>query len=231
MILHIRYTWIQRIKSWFTSQPKTNVATMSLNMYQNIHKLPLTVFIDVLVSKDLTLLITQGIATEEQLLAQWELLYSEYIDAISGPEMIGKMETLKDSALVQSKISRGKLILDIISTLPDDRLIELLYSFNYPLPQFNGSNHELVINTFIAYYKNDFMNLQIMADQPDSKEVVTIDYNYFMSTIVDMNVGMKSNININELSVGAYCAYVNKYRQYCKTMSKNNKNVDDSNSF
>lgn len=225
----MRFTLIQKIASYFIKPQTSLVSTLSLSMYQNIHKLPLTVFIDILTTKDYSLLITQGNATNEQLAAQWELLYTEYIEAISGSEMKGKMEAVKDTVTLQSKLGSAEKIITVLSTLTDpahiEKIIDLLYLFNYPLPAFNGENHESVINAFIAYYKSDYIDLQVMAStESESTEEIIIDYGYFMSTIVDMNIGMKSNININDLSVGAYCAYINKYRQYCKSMSKTVEN-------
>ena len=201
--------------------PSTELGVKQLSTYQNIHKLPLTVFIDVLVTKNLQLLIIDGNATNEDLTPIWETLYAEYMDSIAGAEMRGRLESVKDSAIIQSRINRARITLELIEKISDKRLIELLYDYDYPLPPLTADNVELVINTFLAYYKSDFIDLQILAKQDESEgDEITIDYNYFMSTIVDMNIGMKTNININELSVGAYCAYVNKYREYCKSKQR-----------
>ena len=201
--------------------PSTELGVKQLSTFQNIHKLPLTVFIDVLVTKNLQLLIIDGNATNEDLTPIWETLYAEYMDSIAGAEMRGRLESVKDSAIIQSRINRARITLELIEKISDKRLIELLYDYDYPLPPLTADNVELVINTFLAYYKSDFIDLQILAKQDESEgDEITIDYNYFMSTIVDMNIGMKTNININELSVGAYCAYVNKYREYCKSKQR-----------
>ena len=228
MVKPLQYTLMMKIADFMRAKfnrSKIEV-TKPLNMYQNIHKLPLSIFIDILTSKNYNLLIIEGAATIEQLEAQWQLLFNEYTELIGGTEIINKIETVKDIALLESKLKRAMALLEIIQIKQSEALYEMLYEFDYPLPikkDYSIENLNNVLKIFIAHYKRDYLELQTSAmtiENNQSSEVQKIDYNYFLKTIISMSTGFKMDININNLSVGAYCAYVNQYKQYCETMSK-----------
>lgn len=199
---------------------------ISLNTYQSIHKLPLTIFIDILSTQNYELLIINGNCSPDELKPIWEQLYNDYAVAIGGKEFEDKLFSVKDTVIFQSRIQRARNILEVIKVKPNEQLFKLLYDFDYPLPILEYSTDSLnkVLKTFIAHYKRDLIELQQMATTLENTgNDVAMDYNYFVNIIVDMSTAFKMSININELSVGQYCIFVQKYKAYCDSLIKQQK--------
>ena len=191
----------------------------SWSMFQNIYKLPLTTYIDIITTNDLKLLVISGNPTNEEIEAHWSKLQDEYIEAIGGDEIKSKLEDTCDKMIMQSRVVRARALITIIASIPSEALFKMLYEFDYPLPyyEYSEDNLEKVLKIFIAHYKLSFVNLQSIFSKQEnvSNEDLELDYKYFMTTIVDMNNTMKINLNINELSLGEYCINVARYREYC----------------
>lgn len=201
---------------------------ISLNIYQSIHKIPLTIFIDILSTQNYELLIINGNATKEELKPIWEQLYNDYAVAIGGKEFEDKLVSVKDTVIFQSRIQRARNILEVIRIKPSEELFKLLYDFDYPLPELKYSHESLdrVLKIFIAHYKRDLIELQQMATTIENQGgAVEMDYSYFTNIIVDMSTAFKMSININEISVGQYCIFVQKYKAHCDAIIKQQKTI------
>src|SRR5581483_8044992 len=101
--------------------------------YRSIHSLPLINFITCICDDDLTALICEGNATNEQLAAAWETIYNEYLEAIKdeNSEYIDKLT--RDYNLLHTKHNVIKLLVDALTFAPVDYLIEQLKRW-YELP-------------------------------------------------------------------------------------------------
>ena len=189
--------------------PKTAILS---NMYHNIHKLPLLTFIDTLIDNDYS-----RVGGE----VEWERLYNEYTELIGGKELQGKLRSVKETIITQSRIQRAKGLLEVLALRPCKELYEQLYTFDYLLPALTESNIDKVLKVFIAHYKRECIELQEQAMLLDKAEVQgVLDYQYFVTIIVDMSTAFKMSINISEISVGQYCIFVQRYKQHCEQILK-----------
>lgn len=185
-------------------------------MYRSIHSLPLTTFIDVLIDNDF-----ERVGGE----VEWERLYTEYTELIGGKELQGKLRSVKETIITQSRIQRAKGLLDVLAIRPCKELYEQLYQFDYPLPTLSESNIDKVLKIFVAHYKRELIDLQEQAMLLDKSDVQgVLDYQYFVTIIVDMSTAFKMSINIIEISVGQYCIFVQRYKQHCEQILKQQNN-------
>ena len=196
----------------FAKEQKPLKTAILSNTYQNIHKLPLLTFIDTLLDGNYERV---GGAIE------WERLYTEYTELIGGKELQGKLRTVKETIITQSRMQRAKSILEVLAIRPCKELYEQLYTFDYLLPELTESNIDKVLKVFVAHYKRELIDLQ---EQAISLEKTTdngvLDYQYFITIIVDMSTAFKMSINISEISVGQYCIFVQRYKQHCEQILK-----------
>jgi len=194
-----------------------------LKLYQNINRLPFTVFLEITDTKDLSLLITQGEATEAELVEAWDKLYAEYHDACNNGEDDSETREVKSFATSYNKVCRARVLLDsIVAIGTHETLIEQLYAFGYDLPENNGKNMERIVALFTANHKRDYIDLQTntLQREEEQQEATVIDGNYYMNTIAIMIASLKCSIDINSLTLGLYVALIKQYKQHCKSLLK-----------
>lgn len=196
----------------FVKEQKELKTAILSNTYQNIHKLPLLTFIDTLLDSNYERV---GGAIE------WERLYTEYTELIGGKELQGKLRTVKETIITQSRMQRAKAILEVLAIRPCKELYEQLYTFDYLLPELTESNIDKVLKVFVANYKRELIDLQEQAISLEkTADNGVLDYQYFITIIVDMSTAFKMSINISEISVGQYCIFVQRYKQHCEQILK-----------
>ena len=206
----------KKITNLFVKAQKPPKNAILSNIYPNIHKLPLLTFID-------TLLDSNYERVGGQL--EWERLYTEYTELIGGSELQGKLRTVKETIITQSRMQRAKGILELLTIRPCKELYEQLYTFDYLLPELTEKNVDKVLKIFVAHYKRELIDLheQAIAIEKTTDNAV-LDYQYFVTIIVDMSTAFKMSINISEISVGQYCIFVQRYKQHCEQILKQQKN-------
>jgi len=205
-----------------------------LKLYQNINKFPFLVFLDIVDTKDLTLLVIEGNPTEEALNEAWMNINDAYMGVINGNQ--DDPETIERNELTVSynKILRARILIDsIVKIGPNEMLIDQLYSFGYDLPENTDENLEQILKLFTANHKSDYVDLQINTksdnnfdDDEDTEQKREIDSSYYLETIAIIMAGLKCSIDLSTLSLGLYAALVKQYRQYCKSLLKLQPNVN-----
>lgn len=218
---------IAKIQNFGTKKTITQPKILS-NIYRSIHKLPLVAFIDILTTKNYNLLIIEGECSNDELISVWGDIFNEYTEAIGGKELEGKLNSVKDTIIMQSRVQRARTLLEVIRIRPCEELYNQLFDFDYPIPkakEYSIESLDKALKVFLAHYKRELIDLQEMAVQVESQgEESVLDYNYFMNIIVDMSTAFKMSININDISVGQYCIFVLKYKQHCELILKQQKN-------
>ncbi len=198
-------------------------ATPQLVLYQNINKLPFTIFLDIIDTKNLELLVIAGEASEEVLQETWENIYAAYYDALNSDKENTETTEAKDLAINYNKISRARVLLDAIASIgPNETLINELYDFGYNLPANNTKNIDNIIKLFTANHKRDYINLQITTklSEEEQQEITVIDVNYYMETIAIIMTSLKCGIDIHTLTLGLYVALIKQYKQHYKSLLK-----------
>lgn len=187
-----------------------------------MYMLPLSVFIDIQMSSNFKALAKYMKSSDYESL--WEELYQEFITIITGGNN-GENEI--DNQIVEyGRISIARGLIRVILVRHTEKLFNMLYEFDYPLPilDYNDENVAKVLQLFTSYYKRDFVMYQ--ASLPKEKEQnveIELDYQYYMDTIVEINGGLKTNLSIETLTVGAYASYVAKFKKFILSQIKQNK--------
>lgn len=191
-----------------------------MKLHDNINKLPFTLFLDIVDTKDLKLLIIEGNPTQEQLDKAWETINNAYVNIVNGAKESVEMVEAKELTIEGSKINRAQLLIDVITKIgPREALIEELYSFGYDLPENTDKNLQQIVQAFIANHKRDYVSLQELKNQtPEETETPIIDASYYLETVAIMMAGLKCSIDVNTLTLGLYASLLKQYKQFCKTL-------------
>lgn len=211
---------------------KTTKANPSTKLYRSIHKLPLHIFIDCLVAKEYEKLILEGNPSLEELQAQFEALYLEYVELIGGQATVRKIEDTKRVMNMQTRIKMFELLIAALKANPCEELFVLLYSFHKYMPiqkDYSVENAVLVVNSMIPHYKSETIDLMNELDSiklanPEGNKEQHYTYEYFTSILTEIESAFKLSIG-EEISVGKFCVWVTKYKAYVKAINEQNSKI------
>jgi len=199
-------------------------------LYLSINKLPLSIFIDCLVDKDYSGLIIEGTPTNEEIEKAWSIIMEEYGNAVSPNEVENKLRDLKTLARKEYQIKRIEMLLDLLEKMPCEKLYNMLFTFGYTLPKlkYSQENVDKVLTQFIAYFKKDITDYQILAKRLETKQEDTpkpkYTRQYFDDVLSSISIALKiPTISVNTITLGAFCAYLNRYNAFIKSQQKQAK--------
>lgn len=199
-------------------------------LYLSINKLPLSIFIDCLVDKDYSGLIIEGTPTNEEIEKAWSVIMEEYGNAVSPNEVESKLRDLKTLARKEYQIKRIELVLELLQEVPCEKLYNMMYTFGYTLPKlkYSQDNVDKVVTLFIAYLKKDITDYQILAKKLETKQDDTdkpkYTRQYFDDVLSSISIALKMpTISVNNITLGAFCAYLNRYNAFIKSQQKQTK--------
>lgn len=198
-----------------------------MKLYTTIHKLPLQIFIDIIVDEDLKLLIIEGEASEEVLNQTWQNILNEYTEAVSNKEVINKIDETKNLLKKETTIKIIDSMLRIIEIKPCEELFNLLYLFNYPISklEYSEENLKAILPAFLAYYKKDRFEYQLLIKSREEKgkgenKDVKLGYDYFNNMITEIGIAFSTSIDITKVTTGIFCTYVNKLHKHYENQKK-----------
>src|SRR5574343_1820882 len=111
------------------------------NIYRHCSELPLYIFIDCLVNKNLAKLIRSGEATARELLAAWDGIFYEYCDISGSTDYRVYFLLSKEIGFLKSKILAIQVSLDCLRLRPSEKAVNVLRGFGYSYP-FDYTNPE-----------------------------------------------------------------------------------------
>jgi hypothetical protein len=112
-----------------------------LNLYQHCSDLPLCIFIDCLCNSNLRRLIKKGSASQKEILAAWDQIYSEYCDLSGAPGYRIYFILTKEIGFLRSKILSIKCCIQTLLIRPSEKSINQLRAYGYAYP-FNFEDQE-----------------------------------------------------------------------------------------
>ena len=220
----IVYTLMKKIKN-FVSPPmkvQQEEVKISLKLFQDL-SIPFSKYIEILVNKDLNLLIIEGSATENELSDAWQTINELYIEAVGDLDTKIRIESAREIAYLEGRINIANAIITQLNYGYSDALIQMLSSFGYIISiEPNEANLEAYINQFNGYLKAELLELQEKLNEIDKsdKKQTEITKQYFEKIIVAIEITFKFQINVDKITTAKYCEYVNSYNQHIKSLEK-----------
>jgi len=201
------------------------------NLYQRCNKLTVDRFQDCL-DGDLTALIIDGSASEEQLNEVWDNIYLEYCQLSQGDSYNELFELQREVKYLKAKISLVDMIVDHLQMCYSSELVELLNSLNLKCdlkPQHSGSALAKKLNAVVGRAKKWIITLQqrqLDIDKLMEKGMVSIDSNYFDDQLDAISLYSKYQVKASDITVSRFCRTLNKMhdeftKQELKKHSKN----------
>lgn len=201
--------------------PKSGVALPFLNIYVSCKDLPLSIFIQCLVSEDLSGLIISGEATDEQLADAWLTIHSEYCSKIGGVHIAGLISRTKTIYALDAKIQRITVLCQAARQMVSQSIADALKESGYPI-SVTGTDEEYLhqITRIEALLNPERMKLSILineAPKPDKNKSISEDD--FTMTLMEISKqeGYKVSTNITVMD---YCLYVKRLNNYIKNLPK-----------
>jgi hypothetical protein len=199
----------------------------SLKLFQDL-SIPFSKYIEILINKDLNLLIIEGNATESELSDAWQTINELYIEAIGDLDTKIRIESAREIAYLEGRINIANSIIKQLEYGYSDALIQMLSSFGYIISiEPNEANLEAYINQFNGYLKAELLELQEKLNEIDKveKKETEITKQYFEKIIVAIELTFKFQISVEKITTAKYCEYVNSYNNHIKNLEKQiNKN-------
>lgn len=225
----IVYTLMKKIKNFVSPPTKVQQEGVktSLKLFQDL-SIPFSKYIEILVNKDLNLLIIEGNATESELSDAWQTINELYIEAIGDLDTKIRIESAREIAYLEGRINIANSIIKQLEYGYSDALIQMLSSFGYIISiEPNEANLEAYINQFNGYLKAELLELQEKLNEIDKveKKETEITKQYFEKIIVAIELTFKFQISVEKITTAKYCEYVNSYNNHIKNLEKQiNKN-------
>jgi hypothetical protein len=198
-----------------------------LKLFQDL-SIPFSKYIEILINKDLNLLIIEGNATESELSDAWQTINELYIEAIGDLDTKIRIESAREIAYLEGRINIANSIIKQLEYGYSDALIQMLSSFGYIISiEPNEANLEAYINQFNGYLKAELLELQEKLNEIDKveKKETEITKQYFEKVIVAIELTFKFQISVEKITTAKYCEYVNSYNNHIKNLEKQiNKN-------
>ena len=225
----IVYTLMKKIKNFVSPPTKVQQEGVktSLKLFQDL-SIPFSKYIEILINKDLNLLIIEGNATESELSDAWQTINELYIEAIGDLDTKIRIESAREIAYLEGRINIANSIIKQLEYGYSDALIQMLSSFGYIISiEPNEANLEAYINQFNGYLKVELLELQEKLNEIDKveKKETEITKQYFEKIIVAIELTFKFQISVEKITTAKYCEYVNSYNNHIKNLEKQiNKN-------
>ncbi len=225
----IVYTLMKKIKNFVSPPTKVQQEEVktSLKLFQDL-SIPFSKYIEILINKDLNLLIIEGNATESELSDAWQTINELYIEAIGDLDTKIRIESAREIAYLEGRINIANSIIKQLEYGYSDPLIQMLSSFGYIISiEPNEANLEAYINQFNGYLKVELLELQEKLNEIDKveKKETEITKQYFEKIIVAIELTFKFQISVEKITTAKYCEYVNSYNNHIKNLEKQiNKN-------
>jgi len=198
-----------------------------LKLFQDL-SIPFSKYIEILINKDLNLLIIEGNATESELSDAWQTINELYIEAIGDLDTKIRIESAREIAYLEGRINIANSIIKQLEYGYSDALIQMLSSFGYIISiNPNEANLKAYINQFNGYLKAELLELQEKLNEIDKveKKETEITKQYFEKIIVAIELTFKFQISVEKITTAKYCEYVNSYNNHIKNLEKQiNKN-------
>lgn len=187
--------------------------------YQDL-SIPFNIFIEILVNNDLSKLIIEGQYNVDELQYIWERIYNQFIENVGSDDVKLRLEQVKDIVELETRIKLAEWVINALNISYNDDIAELLNNFGYSLNiKPNENNIQRVIKIFMGFVNADILALKnkIAELPPDNKgDDEKPSRQYFEKMIVAIELAFKISINIDNISTGKYCEYVNSYNVWIK---------------
>ena len=199
-------------------------------LYRSIHELPLRIFIACLVANDYKKLIIEGDVSEDELYEAFEVLYLQYVESAGGKDALKKVASTSKLALMKFRVDTFQMLVDTIKIEPSEELYKL-FSF-YPqynpiIKDYSLENIEYTIGQMLPHWKSERIDLMNELDhiklQDKDQAVTHYSYEYFNSILAELESVFKTPTINEEMNVGKFCTWLNKYKEHVKIINKQNE--------
>ena len=210
----------------------TNEMSKTLKLYQSIHKLPLHIFIDCLVSQQYYQLVIEGKATIQEMEQAFESLYMQYVESAGGKEAVNQMVNTARTALIKFRVETFELLVNTIKLEPSEdlyKLFEQYPQYNPILKEYSLEAIDYTIGQMIPHWKSERIDLMNELDyielqkKEKGQKTSHYSYEYFNSILAELESVFKTATISDEMTVGKFCTWLNKYKEHVKIMNKQNE--------
>lgn len=185
---------------------------MSSRLYLRITELPLTSYITALVDEDLTALVKQGTATDEELQTLFDDIQQQYNDAIGGREQNTSLSLVKEIKLLETDYNLVVLLVAQLRTCYVKRFADELNkilgtSFQFDITRLEA--YDKLLDRCETRARNiklqaELKNMQLQSTQP-TKEGQAPTREYFTEVLVSIGNYIQAQLNPEVMSTYDFC--------------------------
>lgn len=179
----LRFIKRQRDTDSQTNKRQEKKEEKSFNIYRSIHKLPLSVFIDVMLDKKLEALIIDGEPSKEELKKAWDIIIEEYADVNNKVDVNKEVKIYKRIVRLQFVIAGVELLLPVLEMVFVKQFAERLRDLIGRELLFNEESYEsdlkisrVVLGTSKQELKLEKIQLHGLEEKVEDKEELSREY-------------------------------------------------------
>jgi hypothetical protein len=207
----------------------TNTAIPLSKWYQNIVTLPLSKFIEVAVSGNLSALTIEGFPTKEELEDAWKNIKIEFSDFIGDAETRMHASLLRDIAVLNITIQQIEMLVDVLKEIYYKPFCDMLNTILYTTFEFDYEKN------LDAYFKNlqaclnrskgikidrdlKMMQFEGVVKKKESGDTgYTLEY--FHSNLISLSDYAHYPIS-TDITTYEYCERIKRYNQHALEQQK-----------
>lgn len=173
----------------------------TIRVYSRCNDTPLDIFIDVLVNKNYSRLVREGRPLQKEIDSAWQKLWFEYADLTGSSEYRQLFNLIKESALLEGRLTAIRLSLQCISSTQDSSCINILKNYGYKYPFDRSKPDEFASDIQRTFEKSKTIELLINStrsqiDKINAKSQGTTDYEAYFAEwlrIINKDMGYKQD--------------------------------------
>lgn len=197
--------------------------------------MPLSKFIDCDVDGDLSALVIEGEATEQEILHAWLLIKTQYADIIGNQEYILYRNGCRDLSVLKITLVEVETLVSLMrkiySQMIAERLNKLLktrFEFNIETPeQYNSDLDACITRTGSTKIQIDIKEAQMKAMEGKHEQGHKPTREYYHKILISLSDHAKYELT-DKISVFDFCERVKRFNKFCE-QQKTPKNVRRTN--
>lgn len=195
--------------------------------YKTAETCPLSVFVRVMVSNDLTHLKTFGYVKKQALAEAWELIFDQYLQIANGQKYVLLLRRLKDVAIMRNKTVLASRLIDVLEMKYNEKLVASLklIGFRQKFDPRDVKGYFNDISKAKKQVKNDLFTLEEMEKEAKKEESGEVKESDFDQILTELSRFQGYRLDKNVITVSEYVNILNNYREVNKP--KNGKQRKD----
>ncbi len=193
-------------------------------LYDDIHKLPLSLFITCITESKFDVLIIEGNPSQADLVECWSNIWFQYIDLNEDNESIYILQLKKEITILENRIKIIECCLFCLKIVNSQNLINTLKDYGVTVLPFDNPGYQQSLTRAEALLAPKKLQLKEKVKEvelhEESKEGGTIDRSYFDKMLIRLSKFQHYHIDKQKVMVSEFVMLMREYLVFVRSTQK-----------